>query len=66
MIALSGEGPLLDLSRYDEALADYNRAIELDPSEDDYAAKQAEIPQLMGKWGEAPPELSGLELPSEG
>jgi tetratricopeptide (TPR) repeat protein len=42
-------------SRYDEALADFNRAIELDPSDDDYAAKRAEIHRLMG-----------LEPPSSG
>jgi hypothetical protein len=31
------------MGRYDEALADLNRAIELDPGDDDYIMKRAEI-----------------------
>jgi len=53
------------MDRYDEALADLNRAIELDPSGDDYAAKRAEIHRLMGKGEDTMPEPSGLEPPSE-
>jgi hypothetical protein len=37
------------MGRYDDALADFTRAIELDPSHGDYAVKRAEIHQLMGE-----------------
>jgi tetratricopeptide (TPR) repeat protein len=39
------------MGRYDDALADFTRAIELDPSHGDYAVKRAEIHQLMGERG---------------
>ncbi len=35
--------------RYDQALADFDRAIELDPTEDEFAAARAEICQLKGR-----------------
>jgi tetratricopeptide (TPR) repeat protein len=38
-----------EMERYDDALADFNRAIELDPGDDDYAATRDEICQLMSK-----------------
>jgi|HubBroStandDraft_3_1064219.scaffolds.fasta_scaffold811635_1 tetratricopeptide (TPR) repeat protein len=38
VIASRGETYRL-MGRYEEALTDFNRAIELDPSDDDYAAK---------------------------
>jgi tetratricopeptide (TPR) repeat protein len=34
--------------RYDQALADLDRAIELDPTEDAFAAARTEICQLIG------------------
>jgi hypothetical protein len=37
------------MGRYDDALTDLNRAIELNHSNNDYAAKRAEIRRLMGK-----------------
>jgi len=36
------------MGRYDEALADLNHAIELDPSDTKYRAQHAEICRLMG------------------
>ena len=36
------------MGRYDEALADFNRAIELDPGDDDYITKRAEIQRHIG------------------
>jgi hypothetical protein len=36
------------MGRYDEALADFNRAIELDPGDDDYIMKRAEIQRHIG------------------
>jgi tetratricopeptide (TPR) repeat protein len=53
------------LERYDEALADLTRAIELDPSDDDYAAKRAEIHQMLGKCEGALPGPPGLGPHSE-
>ena len=37
------------MERYDEALADFDRAIELDPTEDEFAAARTEICQLTGR-----------------
>jgi hypothetical protein len=34
--------------RYEQALTDFDRAIELDPGEDDYIMKRAEIQRLIG------------------
>ena len=34
---------------YDQALADFDRAIELDPTEDEFAAERTEIRQLTGR-----------------
>jgi tetratricopeptide (TPR) repeat protein len=36
------------MERYEEALADFNRAIELDPGDDDYIMKRAEIQRHIG------------------
>jgi hypothetical protein len=36
------------MGRYDEALADFNRAIELYPGDDDYIMKRAEIQRRIG------------------
>src|SRR5262249_23024555 len=36
------------MGRYDEALADFNRAIELDPGDDDHIMKRAEIQRHIG------------------
>ena len=36
------------MGRYEEALADFNRAIELEPGDDDYIMKTAEIQRLIG------------------
>jgi tetratricopeptide (TPR) repeat protein len=54
------------MERYDEALADLTRAIELNPSGDDYAAKRAEIHELLGKGEGALPESPGLGPHPEG
>jgi tetratricopeptide (TPR) repeat protein len=35
--------------RYDQALADFDRAIELDPTEDEFAAARTEICRLTGQ-----------------
>jgi hypothetical protein len=51
------------MRRYDDALADFTRAIELDPSHGDYAVKRAEIHQLMGEREGTLPERSPLEQP---
>jgi tetratricopeptide (TPR) repeat protein len=49
VIALEQRGETHRLAdHYNEALADFNRAIELDPSEANYAAKRAEILRLQG------------------
>jgi hypothetical protein len=53
------------MERYDDALADLNRAIELNPSDDAYTAKRAEIHRLVGKGEDASPEPSDPESPSE-
>ena len=37
------------MERYDQALADFDRAIELDPTEDEFAAERTEIRQLTGR-----------------
>jgi len=37
------------MERYDDALADFNRAIELDPGNHDYATLRAETYRLRGK-----------------
>jgi hypothetical protein len=37
------------MERYDEALADFDRAIELDSAEDEFAAARTEICQLTGR-----------------
>lgn len=52
------------MERHDEALADFSRAIELDPSDDDYAVKLAEIRLLTTGRKAAMPEASDAELPS--
>ena len=46
--AVRGETYLV-MGRYDQALADLNRAIELDPAEDEFAAARTEICQLTGR-----------------
>ena len=56
---MTGERPLvrgltarglryLAKGRYDRALADFNRAIELAPGDDDYIMKRAEIQRHIG------------------
>jgi tetratricopeptide (TPR) repeat protein len=42
------QDPIL-MERYDQALADYDRAIELDPTEDEFAAARTAICQLTGR-----------------
>jgi tetratricopeptide (TPR) repeat protein len=37
------------MGRYDQALAAFNRAIELDPTEDEFTAAWTEICQLTGR-----------------
>ena len=37
------------MERYDDALADFDRAIELDPTEDEFADARTEICQLTGR-----------------
>ena len=37
------------MGHYDQALADYDRAIELDPTEDEFAAARTAICQLTGR-----------------
>jgi cytochrome c-type biogenesis protein CcmH/NrfG len=44
------------MGRYEDAVADFTRAIELDPSEDDYAVRRAEIYWLIRNGKEALPE----------
>jgi tetratricopeptide (TPR) repeat protein len=56
-IARRGEAYRL-MGRYDEAIADLSRAIELDPSDDDYTAEHAAILRLIGKDEEG--DLHGL------
>ena len=41
------------MGRYDEALADLNRAIELDPSRDWIIADRGETYRAMGRYDEA-------------
>jgi tetratricopeptide (TPR) repeat protein len=54
------------MERYDDALADFNRAIELDPNDEDYAAKRADIYQLKRERNEDTSiEESSLERPLE-
>jgi tetratricopeptide (TPR) repeat protein len=54
------------MGRYDDALTDFNRLIELGPDDEGYAAKQAELYQLMGEGSEDTSiEQSSLERPSE-
>jgi tetratricopeptide (TPR) repeat protein len=48
------------MGRYDEALADYNRTIELDPDNNGYATEWTEIRKLMGLGDDAMPD-QGLE-----
>jgi len=38
------------MERYDDALADFNRAIELNPSDEDHVAKRTDLYRLMGKY----------------
>jgi tetratricopeptide (TPR) repeat protein len=52
------------MGRFDEALADLNHAIELDPSDEEYVAARAETYRLMGNDRDALRESSGLEPPS--
>ena len=39
----------LVMGRHDQALADFDRAIELDPTEDEFTAARTEISQLTGR-----------------
>jgi hypothetical protein len=52
------------MDRYNDALADFNRAIELDPSDEDYVAKRAPTYRPIGNGEDAWPEPSGSEPPS--
>ena len=52
------------MDRHEDALADFNRAIELDPSDEDYVAKRTDLYRLMGIREDACPEPSGPEPPS--
>jgi hypothetical protein len=50
------------MGRYDEVLADFDRAIELNPGNDDYIMKRAEIQRHIGR----PAEPTVLQLGSSG
>jgi tetratricopeptide (TPR) repeat protein len=53
------------MGRYDQALADLDRAIELDPAEDEFAAARTEICQLTGPGDtdDASPSTTGPRPP---
>jgi hypothetical protein len=51
------------MERYDDALADFNRAIELRPSRAYYVARKADIHRLMGDREDALSRPTGPQQP---
>ena len=49
------------MDRYNDALADFNRAIELDPSNEDYVAKRTDLYRPMGNGEDTWPQPSSSE-----
>jgi len=46
------------MGRYEEALADFNRAIELDPGDPEHIAGRGQTYQAMGRYDEAQADFS--------